>query len=217
MKKNLILIFSLLLPAAPLRAEDPLNIDTHALRMSTPTPEEKIAKAEGERRDMLKAALEKIDALLNKEPGEDAGAPVLNDEDHKVVQAMADWLYIPTMNTAFWARLRKARGLISQNQALSGRAPFRRDDEDKNDYAYVKDAGDPSAGIYFTSSYMSASSNCRREVQTHEYFHFIVGAQHFYSTKDAEEAVKCPHHLAEFVSAIATGVTESCSSAASEH
>jgi hypothetical protein len=183
--------------------------------MSTPTPEEKIQKAEGERRDMLQKALEKIDALLKKEPGEDAGAPpAFTDDDQKVADAVGAWLYTPQVNRSFWERLKKARGLIKRNQDLTGRPPFHRDDADKKDYAYVKDAGDPSAGIYFTPSYMGASNNCRREVQVHEYFHFVVGAQHFYTTKDPDEAMRCPHHLAELVSQIATGVTEGCSSKA---
>jgi hypothetical protein len=42
-------------------------------------------------------------------------------------------------------------------------------------------------------------------VVTHEFFHFVVGLQHFYSTQINKEAMICPHHLARAVFDIAVG------------
>lgn len=45
---------------------------------------------------------------------------------------------------------------------------------------------------------------------TQEYFHYLVGLQHFYGTTSTLEALQCPHHLAELVVDIALGEVAGC-------
>jgi hypothetical protein len=78
-------------------------------------------------------------------------------------------------------------------------------DKTKSEFAHVDPSLDPGKGITFCASFFNTNDNCRHEVVAHEFFHFIVGAQHFYGTSSHSEAMRCPHHLARAVFDIALG------------
>lgn len=174
-----------------------------------------INTAEAERASALSRALQLIDALLAKRPPDDtdgnSGAPVLTADDQKIIDAAGRWLFTTQLNSIFWDTLGTARGLIAQNQALSARPHV---DTVKNDFAYVYGQNTVSQGVFFCMPFFNTNSNCRREVITHEYFHFL-GLGHFYTTTITSEALQCAHHMAELVFDIATGCTLGCGGAIS--
>ena len=65
-------------------------------------------------------------------------------------------------------------------------------------------------GVTFGGPFFDASPECRREVITHEFLHFVVGVQHHYDATTTAEALACPHHLAELVFMIARGQVLGC-------
>ena len=183
--------------------------------------DEMIRMAERERREMIAKTLLKIDDLLAKrlesEPELDgdstSGAPFqLTESDRKVVGAMGSWLLTTPLDEAFWNRLVEVRGLIARNRALT--APSSIDPEN----AYLAEAAggnDPSKGISFGRPFFSTNSACRREVDAHEYFHFIFKSnEHYYETKDPALAIKDPDRLAQLIAQIATGCVQNCTTSA---
>jgi hypothetical protein len=174
----------------------------------------KIDYAETERKRMLPAALEKLDAILKKKPGPangdaDGGAPQpFSEDEQKTVNALHKWVKTSQINSHFWITAQKARDLIAKNQALTGKAPFFLQDDKAEDYANCPGAYelDPTLGIYFQKPFFDTNNDCRREVIIHEYFHLVVGAGHYYGAKDTAEALQCPHHLAELIAQLYIGV-----------
>ena len=129
--------------------------------------------------------------------------PDVADPDEPAVQALQRQLFLnPDSN--FWPTVNNFLALIRQNKAAS--APYKIDKSDPP-FAHVDPTNDPALGITFCASFYASrtNDNCRQEVITHEYFHFSVGLQHFYSTHTTAEAMRCPHHLARAVFDIAIG------------
>ena len=125
------------------------------------------------------------------------------DFDDPVVQALQRQLFLspdsnfwPTVNT-FLAHM------ISNSQKT---APFIINKADPN-FAHVDPSNLPSKGVTIGGSFFApgTTDNCHQEVVTHEFFHYVVGLQHFYSTHETGEAMRCPHHLARAVFDIAIG------------
>jgi peptidoglycan hydrolase-like protein with peptidoglycan-binding domain len=145
------------------------------------------------------AALTKAEAELRRlkrafEPG------VPNEKD-SVVKAMQRQLFVP-LDSNFWNIVNQLLSFIQTNRLT--RTHFLVD-KASNEFAHVDSSNQPGKGITFCASFFNTNDNCRQEVITHEFFHFIVGLQHFYSTKSLGEAMKCPHHLARVVFDIAVG------------
>lgn len=127
--------------------------------------------------------------------------PDVPDENDHVVQAMQRQIFIP-MDGRFWVITNQLLSMIVSNRLIRSHFQI---DRSKPEFAHVEPDIDPGKGITACNSFFLGNDNCRHEVITHEFFHFIVGAQHFYSTKTNEEAMKCPHHLARAVFDIALG------------
>jgi len=189
--------------------------DASAIRDPNASETTAIDRAEAERASALAGALQLIDALLAKRPQDDgdggSGAPTYSSGDQRVIDAVGRWLLIPDVNATFWDSLSTSRDLISQNQALKADHHI---DPVKNDYAYVYGSGNVDKGVFFCMPFFNTNPDCRHEVITHEYFHFL-GLDHYYSTTLTEEALKCAHHMAELVFDVATGCTLGCGNAAS--
>jgi len=187
--------------------------DTGNIREPNENETTAIDAAETERASALTRALQLIDALLGKRPADDtdggSGAPEITTDDQRVIDAAGRWLLTPQVNSTFWDTLSTARDLVAKNQALNAAHHI---DTTKNDYAYVYGLDTVDKGLFFGMPFFNTNSNCRREVVTHEYFHFL-GLGHFYSTTTTGEALQCAHHMAELVFDIATGCTLGCESA----
>jgi hypothetical protein len=76
--------------------------------------------------------------------------------------------------------------------------------------AFARALGDPSKGIVIEDPFFTTNPQCRWEVVAHEFFH-LSGLEHFYSTTNPSEAIRCAHHVTELVFDIATGETLGCS------
>ncbi len=189
---------------------EPDSIAVDNIRAPTAEETDAIADAENERAWALAEALRMVNAMLAKQPEDDtddgSGAPTLTPDDQRVLDTAGRWLYTPRLGAEFWDALTTARNLISGNQELSAQAQV---DTATNDFAYVYGEGTVSTGIFFCMPFFASNSDCRREVVTHEYFHFL-GLDHFYSTSQTSEALRCAHHMAEFVFDLTTGCVLGC-------
>ncbi len=170
-----------------------------------------VSTAESERSSAVAAVLPRLDGLLARRPADDedggSGAPVWEEGDQRIIDVAAAWLLTPTVNADFWGALQVARDRIQQNIDIG--SGYGRVDTETTDHAYV--TGDVADGIFVGPGYLTNDSAwCRREVLLHEYFHYVVGLQHYYSATTTQEALDCPHHLAEFVYDLATGCTLGC-------
>jgi hypothetical protein len=146
-------------------------------------------------------ALNKAEEAINRLKRDfEPGVPDSNDP---VVQALGRQLFI-VLNSNFWPLTNQFLAMVVQNKTIT--APLLVDRADPN-FAHVDPSNQPAKGVTFGASFFAPSTNdnCRQEVATHEFFHFIVGLQHFYSTTNNAEAMKCPHHLARAVFDIAFG------------
>lgn len=162
-----------------------------------------ITAAETARVSALSSALSSIEAL------QQAGGEV-PDEFDPTVQAFQRQLFA-ALDSNFWSVVEQARIAIVSNQALTGTLALTPDRSVTDDWARVDPTLDPAIGISFGEGFFDeADDTCRREVITHEYFHYVVGLQHFYGTSDTLEALRCPHHLAELVFDIALGEVGGC-------
>jgi len=123
------------------------------------------------------------------------------DANDPVVQALQRQLFMP-IDSNFWTTTNQLLSMFVTNRLQ--RAPFVID-RSSPEFAHVDGSNDPGKGITFCESFFNTNDNCRQEVVTHEFFHFIVGLQHFYSTTSHAEAMRCPHHLARAVFDIAVG------------
>ncbi len=126
------------------------------------------------------------------------------DENDPLVKALQRQLFI-TLDSNFWDVVNKFLSLVQENKRTQ--SSFRIDRSD-SDFAHVDpNTNAPGDGITVCASFFAAGTNdnCRQEVITHEFFHFSVGLQHFYSTNQNAEAMRCPHHLARAVFDIALG------------
>ena len=144
-------------------------------------------------------ALRKTEAELQRlkstyEPG-------VPDADDPVVQALQRQLLI-SLDSNFWSIANTFLSFVQRN--LMTIADFIVDRSDPN-FAHVDSTNQPSKGVTLGASFFNTNPNCRQEVVTHEFFHFIVGLQHFYSATTNAEAMKCPHHLSRAVFDIAIG------------
>lgn len=149
--------------------------------------------------------LRRLDALSKAEQAlatlKRAFFPGVPDPNNLVVKALQRQLFVP-LNSNFWLVVDTLIGMFQMNRLT--KAPFLVD-KSKPEFAHVDPSNQPAKGITFCASFFNPSTNdnCRHEVTTHEYFHFIVGLQHFYSTRNHAEAMRCPHHLARAVFDIA--------------
>ncbi len=141
--------------------------------------------------------------------------PGVPDPNNPVVKALQRQLFVP-LNSNFWLVVDTLIGMFQTNRLT--KAPFLVD-RSKPEFAHVDLSNQPAKGITFCASFFNpgTNDNCRHEVTTHEYFHFIVGLQHFYSTTNHAEAMRCPHHLARAVFDIAIGQQQApCSGSANQ-
>jgi hypothetical protein len=163
-----------------------------------PSPDMKlIMDADKRRLDALAEAERQLLRLKN------LFEPNVADDDDPVVKALQRQLFV-NQDSNFWPTVNNFLILIRKNKSAS--APYKIDKTDPS-FAHVDPTNDPTLGITFCGSFYASSTNdnCRQEVITHEYFHFSVGLQHFYSTHANSEAMRCPHHLARAVFDIAVG------------
>ena len=162
-----------------------------------------ITAADTARQSALDAAIDKIQTLQQAE-GE---VPDANDP---AVQAFVRQLFT-ALDSNFWSTVGQALIAIQSNKSFTGAAPLTPDRSVTDDYAHVDPSLDPNKGITFGEPFFEdADETCQREVITHEYFHFVVGAQHHYGTTSTLEALACPHHLAELVFDLALGEVNGC-------
>lgn len=122
--------------------------------------------------------------------------------------AVGKWLLVPPGDRAFPKTVRKALQLIDANAIVQTTISI--DRTEKRDFARVRAIGDPGRGMVIEDPFFGANVRCMREVMAHEFFH-LSGLVHAYDTKDPDEAINCPHHMAELVFDVATGETEGCS------
>ncbi len=170
---------------------------TNPIRPPTADEQSVIDAAEKQRASALSAALAQISAFLGRKPADadgdgSSGAPEFSADDMKIVDKVQRWLFLPSVNSQFWDCVQKFHDLVTQNQALG--TLTHSVDTVSTDHAYVFNT-DTSRGVFFSLNvYFKDNSDCQREVIVHEYFHYIVGPDHFYSTTQTDEAMKCPHH-----------------------
>jgi hypothetical protein len=147
------------------------------------------------------AGLTKAEAELRRLKREfEPGVP---DENDPAVRALQRQLFVP-LNSNFWKVVDQLLSMFATNRIT--RAPFLIN-KSAPEFAHVDPSLQPAKGVTFCASFFAPATNdnCRQEVAVHEFFHFIVGAQHFYGTKEHDEAMKCPHHLARAVFDLALG------------
>jgi hypothetical protein len=162
-----------------------------------------ITAAESARTSALSTALSAI-ATLQQSAGE------VPDSANPTVQAFQRQVFA-ALDSNFWSVVEQARIAMVSNQSLTGTVALTPDRAFADGYAHVDETLDPAIGITFGEQFFDdADDTCRREVITHEYFHFIVGLQHHYGTTSTLEAMQCPHHLAELVFDIALGEVGGC-------
>lgn len=163
---------------------------------STISPDMQLVNAADMRRlaGLMKAELE-LERL--KETFE----PDVPDENDRAVKALQRQLFVP-LDSNFWNVINQVLSMVRTNRLTQ--APFLID-KTKPEFAHVEPSLEPGKGVTFCASFFNTNDNCRHEVAAHEFFHFIVGAQHFYSTESHSEAMRCPHHLARAVFDIALG------------
>jgi hypothetical protein len=189
--------------------------DPNASIQLTPAELGMVQAADSARRSALAAALGAIDALLAKRPSDDgdggSGAPNLGPAEQRTVDCFDRQLLTSGISSSFWNVATRARALIAENQSLSGQPPYFADKKGA-DFAHVDQSGAVSSGIYFDIFLTGSNDQCRKEVITHEYFHLgAIGLQHHYDASTTEDALNCPHHMAELVFDIATGCVGGCS------
>jgi hypothetical protein len=162
-----------------------------------------ITAAEGARTSALASALSAIQTLQQSAGG-------VPDSADASVQAFQRQLFA-ALDSNFWSVVEQARIAVVSNQSLTGTVALTPDRSITDDWARVDETLDPGIGISFGEGYFDeADDTCRREVITHEYFHYVVGLQHFYGTTNTLEALQCPHHLTELVFDIALGEVGGC-------
>lgn len=163
---------------------------------STITPDMQLVNAADLRRlaALMKAEVEIQRLKKDSEPG-------VPDGNDRVVKALQRQLFVP-MDSNFWNATNQLLSMIITNRLT--RAPFLID-KTSTEFAHVDISNQPEKGITFCASFFNTNDNCRQEVVAHEFFHFIVGLQHFYSTTNHSEAMQCPHHLARAVFDVALG------------
>ena len=154
-----------------------------------------ISAANRGRTDALLKTIAEIQRLKNTyEPG-------VPEPDEPAVQALQRQLFVP-LDSNFWNVTNTFLSFVQRNLATN--ADLIVDRSDPN-FAHVDPTNQPSKGVTLGGPFFNANPNCRQEVVTHEFFHFIVGLQHFYSATTNAEAMQCPHHLARAVFDIAVG------------
>ncbi|KAA2249546.1 hypothetical protein F0L68_39335 [Solihabitans fulvus] len=160
-----------------------------------------ITAADQARQSALASAVSAIQSLQQ-------GAPEVPDGNDPTVQAFQRQLFV-VLDSNFWDVVAQALTAIESNQAYTGYAPFI-PDHTVTDFAHVDGSLDYNLGITFGDPFFNADYTCQREVITHEFFHYVVGAQHHYGTTSTQDALACPHHLAELVFDIAVGEVGGC-------
>jgi hypothetical protein len=153
--------------------------------------------AESQRLSALRKAIEEVTKLKN------IFEPNPPDQDDPVVQALQRQLFL-SPDSNFWITVNTFLAHMVNNSMK--RASFLINKSDPN-FAHVDPSNLPSKGVTIGASFFApgTTDNCRQEVVTHEFFHYVVGLQHFYSTHETGEAMRCPHHLARAVFDIAIG------------
>jgi hypothetical protein len=127
--------------------------------------------------------------------------PNAPDPSDPVVQALGRQLFL-VLDSNFWTVVNQVLDMIRKNRQTQSALLI---DKTDSNFAHVDPSNDPTRGVTVGASFFNTNDNCRQEVITHEFFHFIVGLQHFYSTSTTSEALRCPHHLARVVFDIAVG------------
>jgi hypothetical protein len=144
---------------------------------------------------LLRAETEIVRLKREFEPG----AP---DESDNVVKAMQRQLFI-VLDSRFWDITNQFLSFIRTNRLI--RTTFKIDRSVTTEFAHVEGSLAPGDGVTFADPFFTTNENCRNEVITHEFFHFVVGAQHFYDARTNGDAMRCPHHLARAVFDITVG------------
>jgi peptidoglycan hydrolase-like protein with peptidoglycan-binding domain len=125
------------------------------------------------------------------------------DVNDPVVGAMQRQLFV-LVDSNFWDITNTFLSRVRANLATS--SSFIMDMVTPGFYAHVDLSLDPAKGVTLGKPFFDVDyDNVRHEVVIHEFFHFVVGAGHFYTTTINSEAMKCPHHLARAVCDIALG------------
>jgi Putative peptidoglycan binding domain len=153
---------------------------------------------------LLKAANE-LERFKSKYGG---GSPDVDDHVAKALQRQL--LLDPGDNkNDYWQTVDTYLSFVRTNRLIT-RVPFFVDKADTSCFAHVKETNAPGDGIWFCKSFFEVNDQCRQEVITHEYFHFVVGLGHFYDAHTLDEAMRCPHHLAEAAFDIVLGHVSGC-------
>ena len=181
---------------------DKLDAQLNAIGPTPPLPAPEdadlrlIAVADARRKDALakaEAALLDIKAAFEPDPP---------DTSNPIIQAIQRQMFFP-LDSNFWPRTNKALNLIQNN--LHSKTKYKIDKLDDTCFAHVDPTNEKSKGVWFCASFFKdrTTDTCRQEVITHEYFHFFTGPGHFYGSRNPDEALRCPHHLARLVFDIA--------------
>jgi hypothetical protein len=152
------------------------------------------------------------------------GVPQFDSDNAPTFQAVVQWLKVDANNpTGALSTVWSARSLMMRNSALSPQlrrgGPIKIDGVMRTDYhAYSTGsvAGGLNCGdVFFTTD----SPECNRDVVTHECFH-MLGIHHGGAANDPvthrdlittpEHALDSADNLAQLVSQLATGKTDSC-------
>ncbi len=168
-------------PPNPPNPPAPVNADLQIIAVADARRKDALTKAE--------AAILEIKAAFEPNPP---------DLSNPTVQAIQRQMFFPP-DSNFWPRVNKALNFIQNN--LHSKTKYQVDRADTSCFAHVDPTNEKSKGIWFCAGFFAdgTTDNCRQEVITHEYFHFFVGLGHFYGSRDPEEALKCPHHMARLV------------------
>jgi hypothetical protein len=177
---------------------DALDREMKGLEDGSVSPDMQIVNQADMRRLMALAKAEKEILRMKL-----AFEPDVPDESDPTVKAFQRQLFL-NLDSNFWFNVNQVLSMIRSNRLIQ--APFHID-KSKPEFAHVDPSLDPGKGVTFCASFFAGTTtdNCRDEVTAHEFFHFIVGAQHFYSATASGEALKCPHHLARVVFDISRG------------
>lgn len=191
--------------------------------VAPPTDTQIMQKAFQDSRKTLKLASDALQSLLQ---GLDKEATTpLNDFQNRVLISVSRWLKVSTArNNALRQKVkevaRKAKELIDKNLSVktsSGADPtFRR----INKGVHAETTGNPDDGFSCGTPFFTTDGpNCRRDVVTHEFFHF-VGVHHGgggpqdatprASILTPEQALDSADNLAQMVSEIMNGRTDAC-------
>ena len=176
-------------------------------------------------RSTLRQALSKMDKLIAAIQGRSILSPTpFGSDDESTFQAVVQWLKVGANNPeGALPTVQSARSLTNRNLNLN--PPLQRGGpitikgvlrSDYHAYSLGTEAAGVTCGdVFFTTD----SAECNRDVMTHECFH-MLGVHHGGAPNDPEthreliktraQALDSADNLAQLVSQLATGKTDSC-------